>query len=92
MPVLTYACAIETAPGVTVPMASCTALDLARARSLTSRRETLRCELAELISDAIRYDVDLPIQLREAIGEWDGDVLDGERLRDLLRDALLQPA
>ena len=92
MSVLSYACAIETAPGVTVPMTECTPLDLARARALEARRERVRQQLARLVAAAIRYNLALPDDTREAVAMWDGDVLTGEQLLEQLRDALLQAA
>jgi hypothetical protein len=92
MSVLTYACRIEVAPGVTVNAENITPLDLARARALEARRERLRQDLAGLIADAIHYDMPLTPELREAVAEWTADILDGERLRDQLREQLLQPA
>lgn len=92
MPVLTYGCQIEVAPGVTVPAETITPLDLTRARALEARRGRLRGDLAGLIADAIRYNIPLTPELREAVAEWTGDILDGERLRDELREQLLQPA
>lgn len=91
MSVLTYAVQIEVAPGVTVSAENISPIDWARARALEARRERLRDDLAGLIADAILYNTPLTPELREAVAEWTGDVLDGERLRDRLREQLLQP-
>jgi hypothetical protein len=87
-----YGVLIEIEPGVTRPAIACNADDLAHARALEAHRETIRGELAGLIADAIRYDLQLPAELRERVSLWAGGIADGEALRDELRDALLQLA
>lgn len=89
MSVLAYGCMIEIEPGITIPIESCSTGDLARARTLEVRKEHVREELARLVADAIVYDLPIPLVLREQVSLWDGNLLEGERLRDELRDALL---
>jgi hypothetical protein len=88
MTVLSYGLLIEIEPGVTRPAVLCDSDDLARARALEALRGTIRNELAGLISDAIRWDLDIPPLLRERVSRWTGGVSDGEQLLAELREAL----
>lgn len=88
MSALTYACRLETEPGVTVPIERCTPEDLAHARALEARREGLLVEIRHLIEDAYQWDLQIPQGLREQLASWTGGVPGLERLRDELRDAL----
>jgi hypothetical protein len=86
--VLTYGVLIEVEPGLTRPAIACTPDDLARARALEALRGTIRHDLATLVADAIRYDLDIPAELRERVALWTGGITDGEQLAQELRDAL----
>lgn len=92
MTVLSYGVLIEVAPGVTRPAIACNANDLARARALEALRGTIRHELAGLIADAIRWDLEIHPLLRERVSRWSGGISDGEELVSELRGALLASA
>jgi hypothetical protein len=88
MSVLTYGLLIEVEPGVTRPAILCNSEDLARARALEALRGTIRQELADLVASAMRWDLEIPAELRECVSRWTGGIGDGEQLVQELRDAL----
>jgi hypothetical protein len=88
MTVLSYGVLIEVEPGVTRPAIACNAGDLARARALEALRGTIRQQLATLVASAMRWDREIPAELRARISRWTGGISDGEELVQELRDAL----
>lgn len=89
MATLTYALLVEVEPGVTRPAILCNSEDLARARALEVLRGVIRQDLAGLVADAIRWDLEIDPLLRERVARWSGGIADGEELVSELRDALL---
>jgi hypothetical protein len=85
---LTYGLLLEVAPGVLRPAILCNSDDLARARALEALRGTIRQDLATLVASAMRWDLEIPAELRERVSRWTGGISDGEQLVQELRDAL----
>mgnify|MGYP003622927669 CR=1 FL=1 len=92
MSVLCYACALEIAPGITVPIGACTVDDLAAAHALQERKETVLAEVARLVADAARYDLPISDELRERLALFAGGLDELLALRCELEETLLQPA
>lgn len=92
MSVLCYGVRLEIAPGVTVPVESCSTADLAAAHALRGRKERLLAECGRMVHDAARYNLPISPELRERITLWDGDLNEIQQLRDELENALLQAA
>jgi hypothetical protein len=91
MSVLTYACKIETEPGVTVPLERCSVADLTAARVLEARKVGLYTQVTLMLADAARHDLHVPDELRERAARCRGDLRELEGVCVELEDALFAP-
>lgn len=89
MSTLAYACAVEIAPGVHVPLEKCSTDDLACARLLEARKEGVLVEVRNLISEASQHDRPIPDSLREQASLWADDLDELEKIRSALLDCLV---